>query len=90
MENYDFRREGENSVKTYPTSRLLLLFSVVRGLDNGIYYRMYDLQGKSWVVNWTRMGGATNLPIAATSNSDHIDFIVIGTDSAIYRYYQTI
>jgi len=64
------------------------LYLVVRGTDNGIYYRA--TAGGSWSGGWTVVPGATNdVPSVAVLDGD-LHIVVRGTDNGIYHRYMNL
>jgi hypothetical protein len=57
------------------------LYLVVRGFDNGIYYRVYD--GSSW-TDWNRLPGSTMLSPGAVAFGGNLHVVVVGEDGALY------
>jgi len=67
------------------------LHVVVRGTDNGIYHKKFNLTTETWDLSWTNLGGATlSTPALATCPIGSFDWMYLfvrGTDNGIYYKY---
>jgi hypothetical protein len=63
-----------------------LMYSLVRGTDNGIYETWFDdlASPKTWRGGWNRMWGATLYGPASAGYRNMLYWAVVGTDQSIY------
>jgi hypothetical protein len=71
---------GPGSIEAYYRKNTYL---VVRGNDNGIYYRSYA--GSTW-TEWTKLPGATLMSPAACVFNNKLQIVVVGTDGTSLWY----
>lgn len=62
------------------------LFLVVRGTDNGIYYRFFNESTSTWNA-WVRLPGLTSQSPAAAICNNELRIVVLGTDGRLYFGY---